>query len=307
MTTQTEKNLLLSLDLYKLIEVEDTSTPEQIKKAYRKRALQLHPDKNPGNKEASEKFVQLQRALEILSDKAARAAYDAVRRQKREKAKRDEQMDEKRRKQKQDLEMREKKAQDKVNERLDEIRKTKEEDNLQKEIDRLRNESSKLIEQEMEFLNEQIRLEKKKANESEATKISSASPASQQLNATARIKISWPKSCADQLREDLLRHLFEKYGEIEVLVVSKKTSAIIEYKKYSDGIDCLNDESNLNDKYSISLKWLGEQKAYVQELKDNPEVATQAKVSDQDIEQFNVNNFEDYEAEILKKLKAAQS
>ncbi|GIY91532.1 dnaJ homolog subfamily C member 17 [Caerostris extrusa] len=48
------------------------------KKAYRKKALTCHPDKNPDNPKAAELFQQLSRALEVLTDKAARAAYDKV-------------------------------------------------------------------------------------------------------------------------------------------------------------------------------------------------------------------------------------
>lgn len=65
-----------SLDLYKILDIDEEATDNDIRKAYKKRALKCHPDKNPDNPEAAAEFVRLTEALEVLLDAAARKAYD---------------------------------------------------------------------------------------------------------------------------------------------------------------------------------------------------------------------------------------
>lgn len=61
---------------YDILGVEKSSTPDEIKKAYRKLAHQYHPDKNPGNKAAEDKFKEANNAYEILSDPQKKSNYD---------------------------------------------------------------------------------------------------------------------------------------------------------------------------------------------------------------------------------------
>lgn len=63
-------------DFYEILGVVRTADGDTIKKAYRKLAMQYHPDKNPGNKEAEDKFKECARAYEVLSDADKRARYD---------------------------------------------------------------------------------------------------------------------------------------------------------------------------------------------------------------------------------------
>lgn len=63
-------------DYYEILGVTKTSTKDEIKKAYRKLAMQFHPDKNPGNAEAEAKFKEASEAAEVLLDENKKARYD---------------------------------------------------------------------------------------------------------------------------------------------------------------------------------------------------------------------------------------
>lgn len=65
-------------DYYQILGVSKTASADEIKKAYRKLAMKYHPDKNLGNKQAEEKFKEINEANEVLSDKTKRARYDQL-------------------------------------------------------------------------------------------------------------------------------------------------------------------------------------------------------------------------------------
>lgn len=65
-------------DYYKILGVEKSATQDEIKKAYRKLAMKYHPDRNPGNKSAEEKFKEITEANEVLSDPDKRKKYDTL-------------------------------------------------------------------------------------------------------------------------------------------------------------------------------------------------------------------------------------
>ncbi len=65
-------------DYYKILGVERKASADDIRKSYRKLAMQFHPDKNPGDKKAEDKFKEINEAYQVLSDEKKRARYDQL-------------------------------------------------------------------------------------------------------------------------------------------------------------------------------------------------------------------------------------
>ena len=129
------------LDLYLLLGITPDAEEKAIKKAYRKKALTCHPDKNPDNPKAAEEFHQLSDAYEVLTDADAKKAYDNVLKARKANELRNRQLDAKRRKLKDDLEAREREAADSAFATV--VAKKTEEERLAAEIERLRKEGSR--------------------------------------------------------------------------------------------------------------------------------------------------------------------
>ena len=101
---------LKDLDLYLLLEIAQDATEKDIRKAYRKKSLKCHPDKNPDDPNAAKIFHQLTEALAVLTDATARKAYDNVLKARKANELRNRQLDQKRKKLKDQLEARETEA-----------------------------------------------------------------------------------------------------------------------------------------------------------------------------------------------------
>ncbi|MGB4208441.1 MAG: DnaJ domain-containing protein, partial [Smithellaceae bacterium] len=67
---------MIKKDYYEILGVKKTAADEEIKKNYRKIAMQCHPDRNPGDKQAEERFKEAAEAYEVLSDPQKREIYD---------------------------------------------------------------------------------------------------------------------------------------------------------------------------------------------------------------------------------------
>ncbi|XP_054011594.1 dnaJ homolog subfamily C member 17 [Hylaeus anthracinus] len=224
---------LMDRDLYEFIGAEKAASIQEIKKAYRKKALSCHPDKNPNNPKAAELFHELSHALEILTDASARAAYDKVLNAKHQAKLRTKEFDAKRKKLKEDLEARE----DAYKRSLNPESSTKsDKDKLQAEIERLRKTGSKQVEEEIAFMKKKIAEQSGFYKESEVD------------SGSYKIKIKWKSKKNnldnDEYDYDKLYQIFSKYGDIAALIVSptKNGSALVEYQNKNDAELAANTE-----------------------------------------------------------------
>ncbi|XP_060129509.1 dnaJ homolog subfamily C member 17 isoform X2 [Zootoca vivipara] len=225
---------LLELDLYALLGVGEKASDKEIKKAYRQKALSCHPDKNPDNPKAAELFHQLSQALAVLTDAAARAAYDKVRKAKKQAAERTQKLDERRKKVKLDLEAREKEAQSQVS-KEEEIQITR---TLEQEILRLREEGSRQLEEQQKLMQEQIRLEKDQRVRGKHDGYG------EEGKGTPKLKLRWKCKKEDETKggysKEVLLQILQKYGEVlNLLISSKKTgSAVVEFATVKAATPC---------------------------------------------------------------------
>ncbi|KAG7204222.1 hypothetical protein KM043_002052 [Ampulex compressa] len=227
---------LMQQDLYAFIGAEPSATVQEIKKAYRKKALSCHPDKNPDNPRAAELFHQLSHVLEILTDTSARAAYDKVVAARHQAKLRVKEFDSKRKKLKDDLEAREEAYRRSL---YTNGSSTNDERKLQAEIERLRKEGSKQVEEEVAAVKREIwnRLHK-------GLHQTDAEPG------CYRVKIKWKVSQSDPLNGgydyNTLYQMLSKYGDVTALVLSsKKGRALVEYQNKSDAEMAANTEIGL--------------------------------------------------------------
>ncbi|XP_028933056.1 dnaJ homolog subfamily C member 17 [Ornithorhynchus anatinus] len=239
---------LLQLDLYALLGVEEKAADKEVKKAYRQKALTCHPDKNPDNPQAVELFHQLSQALEVLTDAAARAAYDKVRRARKQAAERTQKLDERRKKVKLDLEARERQAQAQGSE--EETRNTR---TLEQEIERLREEGSRQLEEQQRLIQDQIRQEREQRLRGKLE--------TGESKGTPKLKLKWKCKKDDHTQggysKDVLLRILEKYGQVLNLVISsKKTgSAVVEFATVQAAALAVRNEAGLVDN-PLKVSWL---------------------------------------------------
>ncbi|KAJ8673713.1 hypothetical protein QAD02_004975 [Eretmocerus hayati] len=228
---------LSKLDLYEIIGATITASESEIKKAYRKKALSCHPDKNPDNPKAAELFLQLSKALEVLTDKAARAAYDKIVNARIQAKLRVKELDSKRKKFKDDLEAREEAFRRSLNK--DYVSAQTDEEKFKAECERLKKEGSRLVEEEKQRLRQKI-LEDLKGEIS-----------GHHSEEACRVKIKWKANQDDPdnggYNHENLHRFLSKHGEISELVLlsTKKGRALVEYKSREAAESAVNYERGL--------------------------------------------------------------
>ena len=272
-----------SLDLYALLEVEPDADVKVIKKAYRKKALTCHPDKNPDNKAAVELFHQLSDALEVLSDDKTKVAYDNLLKARKAAELRIRQLDGKRRKLRDDLEERERNA--KIEET---ITKVNEEDKLAKEIERLRKEGSKLLEEEQELMKQQIK-EEQMRNSGQHQNTNKANNSS-----NPRIKAKWDKKSDCQYSRDQLERIFSKYGNVTAVVINEKKggSALVEFDDMTAAKMSVSIETGYPEN-KLKIKGLWEEESH---CSNAPNMTNTS-------EQSSVDLNRDFESLVMRKLR----
>ncbi|XP_031135103.1 dnaJ homolog subfamily C member 17 isoform X2 [Sander lucioperca] len=245
---------ILQMDLYGLLGIESTATTKEIKKAYRQKALTCHPDKNPDNPKAVELFHQLSQALEVLTDAAAKAAYDKICTAKKRAEERTRKLDDKRKKIKLDLEAREQQAEAQSQEEVQNTR------TLEEEIARLREEGSRQLEEEQRLIREQIQREREEQQLQTGVYNSGVERCSKS-NVTPKLKLKWKCKKDDETNggysQDILFRLLQKYGDVSNVIVSRKKrgSAVVEFATVRAAELATKNESGLSEN-PLKISWL---------------------------------------------------
>lgn len=189
---------------------------KEIAKAYRLKALELHPDKRPDDRQAHANFQKLKNSYEILKDEKARKLFDDLLRVKREQSHRKSQYDIKRRRMVSDLEEREREAN-----APDPASKAQEEE--ERILKKLKDEIARI---RAMHANKGAASSRKEEMETRKESVTSSGGG---LNKEKVLKVSWEKSGEDYTAEKL-REVFAKFGEVEDVVIKssrKKGSALV--------------------------------------------------------------------------------
>ncbi|XP_033917511.1 dnaJ homolog subfamily C member 17 [Melopsittacus undulatus] len=289
---------LLQLDLYGLLGVGEKASEKEVKKAYRQKALTCHPDKNPDNPRAAEIFHQLSQALAVLTDAAARAAYDKVRKAKKQAAERTQALDEKRKKVKLDLEAREREAQAYETEE-EEIRTTR---SLEQEIIRLREEGSRQLKEQQRLIQEQIWREREQHFQGESRGDRTRNETEGKI--TPKLKLKWKCRKEDETRggysKDVLLQILQKYGDVLNLVISsrKTGNAVVEFATVKAAEMAVKNEVGLVNN-PLKISWLEGQP------QNSPSTILPDSSAEPRTSQESVVSERDYESLVMMRMRQA--
>jgi len=213
-------------DFYALLGegIHEGSTEKEISRAYRRSALKHHPDQNPNDPNAVSRFHTLQIAYDVLSDPAARAAYDEARRAREARKRQNEMLEGRRRAMKEDLERRESGA---FKRKRDEMEA---EERLEQELRRLAEDGRRRRKEREEALKKEHAAEMQKSGDGdeEAAKAptfhqdrpSAGETGVPEINRT--VKVRWPREGIGLgLDKQQLENLFGNFGKVEDTLVLK--------------------------------------------------------------------------------------
>jgi DnaJ family protein C protein 17 len=209
-------------DFYELLGVAFDTPEADIKRAYRKSSLRYHPDKNPGDQAAADRFIVLGHARDILLDAKLKGEYDRVRLRKKEKALQDDLLDSKRRKMKEDLERREGEGLA----RMGSLKRKRAEDMNEKErreaeIQRLAEDGKRRRKEHQEKLQRQREEEDASFMEPSPEVRKPSKPGeTAEMDRTVKVLFSRDGQGATWDKEKVSK-MFEKYGKVEHVVMGK--------------------------------------------------------------------------------------
>jgi DnaJ family protein C protein 17 len=210
-------------DFYELLGVAFDADAAAIQKAYRKASIRYHPDKNPDDKNAADRFIALGWARDILIDEKLKGEYDRARTRRREKALQDELLDGRRRKMKEDLERRERASKDwrndlkrKRTEDLNEVEKR------EMEVQRLAEDGRRRVKELQERLEKRRREEESSFMDVEKSPEPQAPKPGDSPEMERAVKIRFQRE-GDTVHwdKDRLTSMFSKYGKVDMVVLLK--------------------------------------------------------------------------------------
>ncbi|KAG6813153.1 hypothetical protein H0H92_013559 [Tricholoma furcatifolium] len=256
-------NTEVEVNPYDLLDIKDEATEQEIKTAYRKRSLKVHPDRNPNNADAARKFHELNQAYELLLDPLRRLALNAKLRLKKARAERYKSFDNKKRNLVEELEAREREF------KRAKVAKEKEELQRWHQTEEIKDQGRKLREEKERELRQKEEERKRAAMEAEEDEM--AAPSLDPLDTTVRIKYSL-KSHSELTTADSIAKLMATFGQtdVESIVLSLKPpkkdvnkpaktgTALVPFKQIGDAFAAVcasgRPERGLN---GIEVGWVG--------------------------------------------------
>jgi DnaJ family protein C protein 17 len=210
-------------DFYELLGVSFDADEAAIKKAYRKASIKYHPDKNPDNKDAADRFIYLGWARDILMDAKLKGEYDRARTRRREKVLQDELLDGRRRKMKDDLERREREGKDFMNglkrKRAEDMNNA---EKREQEIQRIAEDGKRRRKEAQERMvkkrkeDEASFMDLEKSPEPQAPKPGESA----EIDRTVKVRFQREGDTVDW-DKDKVTSMFAKYGKIDSVVMGK--------------------------------------------------------------------------------------